>query len=194
MSKSTCLIDGCDDPPRCRGWCNKHYWRWRRTGDPLILRVTLRPPRPPCSINDSDKPVKSLGWCNKHYQRWLKYGDPLITKLLRLPLEQRFWAWVDKRGPDECWPWTAFITEKGYGQFSPARGTGTSPHRMAYRLAVGPVPDDLELDHLCHTRDLSCPGGPECLHRRCCNPAHLEPVTALENTRRRRPRRARRAA
>ena len=143
MSKSTCLIDGCDDPPRCRGWCNKHYWRWRRTGDPLILRVTLRPPRPPCSINDCDKPVKSLGWCNKHYQRWLKYGDPLITKLLRLPLEQRFWAWVDKRGPDECWPWTAFITEKGYGQFSPARGTGTSPHRMAYRLAVGPVPDDL---------------------------------------------------
>lgn len=192
MSKATCSIDGCEDPARCRTWCNMHYHRWERTGDPLGIRTRESPPPPgPCSIDGCNEPVKvkKRGWCHKHYLRWLRYGDPLITKVLHLPMEQRFWAWVGKRGPDECWPWTGFISKRGYGQFCIDRHSSTSPHRMAYQLAVRPVPDDLELDHLCHTRDLSCPGGPGCPHRRCCNPAHLEPVTALENTRRRRPRR-----
>jgi hypothetical protein len=29
-----CIIDGCDDPVRARGWCSRHYQRWARTGDP----------------------------------------------------------------------------------------------------------------------------------------------------------------
>lgn len=36
---NTCSIDGCDSPPRARGWCNKHYYRWRRLGDPLAKGV-----------------------------------------------------------------------------------------------------------------------------------------------------------
>lgn len=31
----TCSIDGCGRSSRRRGWCNKHYGRWRRHGDPL---------------------------------------------------------------------------------------------------------------------------------------------------------------
>src|SRR5690606_9229059 len=61
-------------------------------------------------------------------------------------------------------------------------GRETTPHRAAYALTVAPVPDELEVDHLCHTRDTSCPGGAACLHRRCVNPYHLEPVTPRENT------------
>jgi len=30
----TCKINGCDGPVFGRGWCNKHYVRWRRHGDP----------------------------------------------------------------------------------------------------------------------------------------------------------------
>ena len=45
-------------------------------------------------------------------------------------------------------------------------------HRFAYELLVGPIPDDLELDHLCRN---TC----------CVNPEHLEAVTHLENMRRR---------
>jgi hypothetical protein len=44
-------------------------------------------------------------------------------------------------------------------------------HRFAYELLVGPIPDGLALDHLCLTTG-------------CVNPAHLEPVTVAENSRR----------
>lgn len=30
-----CSIDGCGKPRLARGWCSKHWCRWRRHGDPL---------------------------------------------------------------------------------------------------------------------------------------------------------------
>jgi len=92
---------------------------------------------------------------------------------------EKFWRRVDRRGPDECWPWTGGKS-KGYGvthMNSKPRGA----HRVAYELTYGPIPDET-LDHLCHTRDESCGGGPSCPHRACCNPAHLEPVSRRENS------------
>lgn len=69
-----------------------------------------------------------------------------------------------------CWEWTGRLHPKGYAYI----GTGGSlrhVHRVAYELWVGPIPDGLQLDHLCRNR--------------CCfNPAHLEPVTREENLRR----------
>lgn len=34
MANATCSIDGCEKPVRSRGWCNGHYTKWRRWGDP----------------------------------------------------------------------------------------------------------------------------------------------------------------
>lgn len=31
---SVCSVSGCERIPVCRGWCNKHYQRWCRHGDP----------------------------------------------------------------------------------------------------------------------------------------------------------------
>lgn len=33
--KRTCTIDECGLPHVGRGWCRKHYYRWKRHGDPL---------------------------------------------------------------------------------------------------------------------------------------------------------------
>lgn len=33
--RQTCSVDGCEAVSAARGWCVKHYNRWRRQGDPL---------------------------------------------------------------------------------------------------------------------------------------------------------------
>lgn len=101
----------------------------------------------------------------------VRRGKDLVPRLSRTstPLE-RYWSKVAKRGPDECWPWLAKCTAKGYGQFSVNR-TMVPAHRWGYEQSVGPIPDGLTLDHLCR-------------NEWCQNPAHMEPVTSGENSRR----------
>lgn len=96
------------------------------------------------------------------------------------PVSERFWTKVDVRGPDECWLWIAGKFSVGYGAFV-LNGKTRGAHCVAYELLVGPIPEGLQLDHLCHNADSSCPGGKECQHRRCVNPAHLEAVPRRTN-------------
>ena len=69
-----------------------------------------------------------------------------------------------------CWQWTGAKNDHGYGQLR-LNGRVQYAHRVFYEDFVGPIPDGLELDHLCRNPD-------------CVNPAHLEPVTHRENMRR----------
>ena len=69
-----------------------------------------------------------------------------------------------------CWLWDGATNNAGYGNFWNGRAY-VSAHCESYREHVGPIPDGLEIDHVCRTRA-------------CVNPAHLEPVTRLENVRR----------
>lgn len=80
----------------------------------------------------------------------------------------RFHKHVDKT--DGCWEWTGTKQANGYGAFY-ENGRVLRSHRWSYEHHVGPIPDGLQIDHLCR-------------NRACVNPAHLEPVTALENARR----------
>jgi hypothetical protein len=100
----------------------------------------------------------------------------------RMPLALRVNLQTDRSGgPDSCWPWLGGLDRGGYGKMRDQRRT-KGVHRVAYELAVGPIPDGMTIDHLCHTADESCLGGITCRHRRCINPLHLEPVTPGENT------------
>lgn len=72
-----------------------------------------------------------------------------------------------------CWLWTGTLSGSGYGQFqvSPVTKRKKQAHVASYEHFIGPIPNGMQLDHLCRVR---C----------CVNPAHLEPVTPAVNTRR----------
>jgi hypothetical protein len=86
----------------------------------------------------------------------------------RYPIADRFWAKVDKSG--DCWEWTAGKNQYGYGTFG-ADNVRWLAHRWAYTHLVAPIPEGMQVDHLCR-------------NRACVNPAHMELVTSGENTRR----------
>lgn len=83
---------------------------------------------------------------------------------------------------DGCWLWSLYTTHRGYGQVR-VRNEGLVVHRLVWTLIHGPIAPGLVVDHTCHNGS-GCAGGPRCLHRRCANPAHLEPVTNADNLRR----------
>jgi len=87
-------------------------------------------------------------------------------------VEERFdekWMPVPWTG---CWLWTASLDGHGYGQFNKVLSNGkwgsSKAYKFSYERAKGPVPDGLQIDHLCRERS-------------CVNPDHLEAVTQKEN-------------
>lgn len=74
-----------------------------------------------------------------------------------------------------CHIWTAGRCTKGYGSFyvlTAMQGRKTVlAHRFSYVRMHGAIPQGLECDHLCRVRA-------------CCNPAHIELVTHVENVHR----------
>lgn len=133
-----------------------------------------------CSIASCDRRHYAFGWCNTHYQRWRKWGDPEKTTIIAGDNMERLTGkfTVSESG---CWPWKS-ACDDGYAMVRWV-GRNQPAHRVVYEAMVGPIPDGAELDHTCHSSDTSCPGGP-CVHRRCVNPDHLEPVTPLVNVER----------
>ena len=86
-----------------------------------------------------------------------------------------FWSRVDQSaGPGACWPWTGSrnVRRRGYGQVRFGNNVPEGAHRVAYKLAVGPIPEGMTIDHV-RARG--------CVTTACCNPAHLEAVTLAEN-------------
>jgi len=69
-----------------------------------------------------------------------------------------------------CWLWAGNMWTGDYGRIG-FKGRNRLAHRVVYELIRGPIPEGLELDHLCRVHS-------------CVNPDHLEPVTHHENMKR----------
>jgi hypothetical protein len=80
---------------------------------------------------------------------------------------KNFWLKVDKRGPDDCWPWLAYKNRDGYGTFGVRPATMFIATRIVYYLTTGRQPQGC----VCHT----------CDNPSCCNPAHLFLGTIADN-------------
>ncbi len=90
--------------------------------------------------------------------------------LARKPLIERFSAMVSPEPNSGCWLWLGCIDPNGYSCMRGEFGNRKA-HQVAYELYKGPIPEALQLDHLCRVRT-------------CVNPDHLEAVTQVENIRR----------
>lgn len=130
----------------------------RRDPDNLSDRICIVPTCP--------KREQARGLCPKHYQRQRLYGTTFDPNSAWL----RFWRRVEASDSDGCWLWVGQLNHAGYGVFQRGYGS-TLAHRVAFEWMVGPIPEGLELDHLCRVHN-------------CINPRHLEPVTRDENMRR----------
>lgn len=69
-----------------------------------------------------------------------------------------------------CWIFTGYRNRGGYGRVG-WNGKAVLLHRLVWEFVKGPLLVTDVLDHLCRNRG-------------CCNPNHLEIVTAKENHRR----------
>jgi hypothetical protein len=139
-----------------------------------------------CTVKGCDKIVVSHGYCSAHWYRLKRHGTLEVT-VLRGPTDttaDRYWQKVDRRGPDDCWPWLAALTASGHASFMfplPDGKRGRLAHRYGWTLHHGDIPGGKHIDHTCHDPRV-CDLGVACPHRSCQNPAHMGLVNPTENT------------
>ena len=116
--------------------------------------------RKTCELATCTRPMRRQGLCSLHYQRWKRTGSPHLPSRVEV-----LWTQFE-RADNGCWRWLGYVSKDGYGR----RGDWWA-HRIFYELLVEPIPDGMEVDHLCRNRS-------------CVNPSHMEVVTHAENMRR----------
>lgn len=194
MSQRTCKIDGCSNLLVARGWCSKHYKRWRKHGTPNYVASTKSPmpcsvfgctskqekrqwcekhyrqhliaSNPPCSIDGCNRNAEKRGWCNKHYRRWQKSGHP-ETGNRRFSDPEKSFAYRTRR-QGHCLIWTGSKNQNGYGTIR-INGVPIPAHRYAWERVNGPIPEGMMVDHK------------NCYNPACCNVEHLRLATDQQN-------------
>ena len=81
----------------------------------------------------------------------------------RRSVEERFWKYVDKDGPDGCWLWTGRLDKQGRGRIGEGGRYGSmlGAHRVSFEIAYGrPVGEGLKVR-------------PTCGNSNCVRPEHL---------------------
>lgn len=121
--------------------------------------------------------VKQCRECGKSYSpqygQWLafkksKYCSPDCAKHGQQQTIDMLFSRVRIDALTGCHVWTGYLNNAGYGM-ARAYGRKQLTHRVVWEYKNGPVPEGLQLDHICR-------------NKACCNPEHLRAVTAQVNT------------
>lgn len=96
---------------------------------------------------------------------------------MKRSLAERFWALVDKNGPQhptrpdlgQCWLWKGGLRKDGYGYIYDEQHVFQRAHRIAWHLTHGAIPVGKFILH-------SCDNPP------CVNPYHTYPGDQKQNT------------
>ncbi len=73
-----CSVNKCMNMYSRRGFCAKHYTRWYRHGDPLMVKkITNHDIN--CIVENCEEKYYCKGYCGIHFGRWKKHGDPLYN-------------------------------------------------------------------------------------------------------------------
>lgn len=115
-----------------------------------------------------ERGADEVGYCHGHYEYRRRTGVEPTHKLHSdYTVVERFLLKTSE-GNNGCVLWTGATDGDGrYGSFY-YEGRVRRAHRVAYVMFVGPIPEGLDLDHLCRVTQ-------------CVNPAHMEPVSHGEN-------------
>lgn len=171
---ASCSMVGCPRPAVSGGWCGPHGVRNRKYGDPLYMK---------CGCGCGQISTVSPDFFGIYYRPGhglsgiaLTDKEKLSQNCVAAPVSE---YGFEKYGlKDDCQIWTGAVNHQGYGRVYLSvngikrKGRSVLAHRLAYELEYGAEAlRGLTVDHLCY-RPL------------CCNPNHLEAVTAQENVRR----------
>lgn len=122
-----------------------------------------------CSIDDCEREHYARGWCRMHYRRWKAHGNPLGGNERYATPEEAFLARTEPIvGDPGCIIWTGGTISGGYGSHR-VDGRMVLAHRYAWEREHGPIPEGMEVDHICWERS-------------CVNPEHLRLATRSQNS------------
>lgn len=138
MAQRTCSIDGCERSHLARGWCSRHYKRWKKYGDPTHLARNVQPDT--CSVDGCDNQPNARSLCPVHYYRAARYGDPTDAGDAARLRQAR-----EADGP------ARLVDANGYARLYVA-GTWVYEHRYVWEQVNGPIPDGGHIHHVNHGR------------------------------------------
>lgn len=97
VAQRTCTVDGCDRDRVYRFYCEPHYRRWKRNGDPGAASFRkVGQGAPVCSFGGCGRPTRTAALCAAHYLQKF-HGRDLIPLLERPDTTAR-----DEHGRKPC--------------------------------------------------------------------------------------------
>jgi hypothetical protein len=164
-----CQIEKCSNKVVAKGYCNKHYLRLKKYGDPLFTKH-----KEICLVNGCENRHAYNGYCAKHNKRIERHNDALYMSRkepLVGSLEERFNKSYKINKETGCWDWTRSLFKQGYAKIETnekEKRVCLRAHRLSYSIYKGDIPKGMLVCHSCD-------------NVKCVNPEHLWLGSHLDN-------------